>query len=85
MENRNLIKTNSKTPMGSASQFQSHSLCQSVNQFTTKCSPTQQGRTKRKGEQEKERQIKREKERQGKRCDKVRQVSSLPEVANAAI
>lgn len=63
MENRNLIKTNSKTPMGSASQFQSHSLCQSVNQFTTK-----QGRTKRKGEQEKERQ---DKEREGKRGEEV--------------
>lgn len=68
MENRNLIKTNSKTPMGSASQFQSHSLCQSVNQFTTKCSPTQQGRTKRKGEQEKERQ---DKEREGKGGEEV--------------
>lgn len=59
MENRNLIKTNSKTPMGSASQFQSHSLCQSVNQFTTKCSPTQQ---------EKERQ---DKEREGKGGEEV--------------
>lgn len=55
MENRNLIKTNSKTPMGSASQFQSHTLCQSVNQFTTKCSPTHQGRTELEKERHSER------------------------------